>query len=120
MVLRSPFDSRAESRPRMGLPFQLSPLAARSLDCRAAHGDTQCVQRMFTARNRRHVPECIRRLIGLDDAVDNKAFGELISQARTPRADAPKGSIAQAQPCDPLCVFAIAVAAVSEDALMLW
>ncbi len=67
---------------------------------------------MFTARNRRHIPACIRRLFGLDDAVDDKAFGELVAQARAPRADAPKGLIAQARRC------AIAIA-VSEDALML-
>ena len=73
-------------------------------------------QRMFTARNRRHISACIRRLFGLDDAVDNKAFGELVAQARAPRADAPKGLIVQAQRCVALRLFAIAV---SDDALML-
>ena len=73
----------------------------------------RCAQRMFTARNRRHIPACIRRLFGLDDAIDDKAFGELVAQARAPRADAPKGFVVQARRC------AIAVA-VSEDALMLW
>jgi hypothetical protein len=77
----------------------------------------RCAQRIFTARNRRHVPECIRRLFGLDDAVDNKAFEELVAQARAPRADVPKGLIVQAQRSVAVCVFAVAV---SVDALMLW
>ncbi len=72
----------------------------------------RCAQRMLTARNRRHIPACIRRLFGLDDAVDDKAFEELVAQARAPRADAPKGLIVQAR----RCAFAIAA---SEDALML-
>ena len=76
----------------------------------------RCAQRMLTARNRRHIPACIRRLFGLDDAVDDKAFGELVAQARAPRADAPKGLIVQAQRCVALRLFAIAV---SDDALML-
>jgi hypothetical protein len=76
-----------------------------------------CVQRIFTARNRRHVPAGIRRLFSLDDAVDKKALEELVGQARAPRADAPKGLIVQAQRCVALRVFAIGV---SEDALMLW
>ena len=99
------------------LPFQLSPSAARSLDFREAHGGMHCAQRIFTARNRRHVPACIRRLFGLDDAVDNMAFEELVGKAHAPRADAPKGLIVQAQRSVAVCVFAIAV---SEDALMLW
>ena len=65
---------------------------------------------MLTARNRRHIPACIRRLFGLDDAVDNKAFGELVAKARAPRADPPKGFVVQARCC------AIAIA-VLEDAL---
>ena len=72
----------------------------------------RCAQRMLTARNRRHIPACIRRLFGLDDAVDDKAFEELVAQARAPRADAPKGLIVQARRC------AIAIA-VSDDALRL-
>ena len=95
------------------LPYPPSPLATLSVDCREAHGGMRCAQRIFTARNRRHIPACIRRLFGLDDAVDDNAFGELVAQARAPRADAPKGLIVQARRC------AIAIA-VSEDALRLW
>ena len=76
----------------------------------------RCAQRMLTARNRRHIPACIRRLFGFDDAVDDKAFGELVAQARAPRADAPKGFVVQARRCVALRLFAIAV---SDDALRL-
>ena len=107
-----PFATHARRAWLTPLPYQPSPLAARSVDCREAHGGMRCEQRMLTARNRRHIPACIRRLFGLDDAVDDKAFGELVAQARAPRADAPKGLIVQARRC------AIAIAA-SEDALML-
>jgi hypothetical protein len=65
----------------------------------------RCAQRTLTARNRRHIPACIRRLFGLDDAVDGKAFEELVAQARAPRADAPKGLIVQARRCVALRLF---------------
>ena len=63
------------------------------------------------------MPACIRRLLGLDEAVDNndnKAVGELVGQARAPRADEPKGLVVQAQCCLALCAFANNA---SEDAL---
>ncbi len=108
-----PFATLARREWLTPLCYQLRPRAARLSDCREAHGGMHCAQRMLTARNRRHIPACIRRLFGLDDAVDNKAFEELVAQARSPRADAPKGLIVQAQRCVALRLFAIAV---SEDA----
>jgi hypothetical protein len=85
-----PFSTHAPTARRAWLTplrYQPSPFATRSVHCREAHCSMRCAQRMFTARNRRHIPACIRRLFGLDDAVDDKAFGELVAQARAPRAD---------------------------------
>jgi hypothetical protein len=115
-----PLLTTADCAPRVGLaplPDQLNPAAARSLDCFEAHGGMHCAQRIFTVWSRRHVPACIRCLLGLDDAVDNsdtKFFG-LVGQARAPREDEPKGLVVQAQCCLALCAFANNA---SEDALM--
>jgi hypothetical protein len=101
------FDSCADGMMRMGLPpllVQLRPVAWRSLECRGAHGTVHCAQRISAARNRRHVPGCVRRLFGLDDAVNNNAFAGLVSQARAPRAAAPKGRIFQARSCLAFCL----------------
>jgi hypothetical protein len=52
---------------------------------------------MFNARNRRHLPQCIRRLCGLDDnAVENMAYKELVRQARKPKATKPKAQLMEA------------------------
>ena len=55
--------------------------------------NVHCAQRMFNARNRRHLPECIRRLLGLDNAVDKKGFKEIVQQARKPKSDTPKAQL---------------------------
>jgi hypothetical protein len=115
-----PLLTAADRAPRVGLaPLhdQLNHASARSLDCLEAHGGMHCAQRMFTAWSRRQVPACIRRLLGLDEAVDNndnKAVGELVGRARAPRADEPKGLVVQAQCCLALRAFANNA---SEDAL---
>ena len=51
-----------------------------------------CAQRMLKSRNRRHLPECIPRLFGVDN-VDTVAFEELVRQARQPKADRPKAQL---------------------------
>ncbi len=55
-----------------------------------------CAQRMLKTRNRRHLPECITRLFGVDN-VDTKAFEELVRQARKPKADRPKAQLIPAR-----------------------
>ena len=58
-----------------------------------------CAQFTFSARNRRCLPEFIRRLFGVDNAVENKAFEEIVRQARKPRTDTPKAQLMQALSC---------------------
>ena len=55
-----------------------------------------CAQRMLKTRNRRHLPECIPRLFGVDN-VDTVAFEELVRQAREPKADRPKAQLIPAR-----------------------
>ncbi len=55
-----------------------------------------CAQRMFKTRNRRHLPECIPRLFGVDN-VDTRVFEELVRQARQPKADRPKAQLIPAR-----------------------
>ena len=66
------------------------------------------MQRMFKTRNRRHLPECIPRLFGVDN-VDTVAFEELVRQARKPKADRPK---AQLIPVQRFARFAVGFAAL--------
>jgi hypothetical protein len=55
-----------------------------------------CAQFTFSVRNRRLLPEFICRLFGPDNAVENKAFEEIVRQARKPKTDTPKAQLMQA------------------------
>jgi hypothetical protein len=68
---------------------------------------------MFKTRNRRHLPECIPRLFGVDN-VDTKAFEELVRQARQPKADRPKAQLIPARLLSLCCGLCRAVAEVTQ------
>jgi hypothetical protein len=81
-------------------------------------GAVCCAQRMFNARNRRHLPQCIRRLFGLDNAVENMSYEELLRQARKPKATKPKAQLMKALSPTKLPRFCAALSChVSVDAV---
>ncbi len=55
-----------------------------------------CAQFTINVRKRRLLPEFICRLFGPDNAVENKAFEEIVSQARKSKTDTPKAQLMQA------------------------
>ncbi len=73
-----------------------------------------CAQRMLKTRNRRHLPECIPRLFGVDN-VDTVSFEELVRQARRPKADRPKARLIPARRSLALLWLCRAFAEVSVD-----
>ena len=95
------------------MPLTPDSRPATSLDGGGLVRGVLYAQRMFKTRNRRHLPECIPRLFGVDN-VDNKAFEELVRQARQPKADRPKAQLIPARLLSPCCGLCRAVAEVTQ------